>query len=251
MTKVSKDLENILRKTQSVCVLTGAGISAESGVPTFRGADGLWKKFQPEELANFDAFIRNPQLVWEWYDYRRKLIETVIPNEGHLALARMENAVSDFTLVTQNVDNLHRRAGSKNILELHGNIMQSSCVDCGTKEDHPDSSGENGVPHCKACGGLVRPDVVWFGEMLPKDIFEGAERAAQRCGLFISVGTSAIVYPAASLPMKAKQAGAYTVEVNVERTEQSGLFDETLLGKAGEVLPTIVASFQLIKGVKA
>jgi NAD-dependent deacetylase len=250
MTKVSKDLENILRTTQSVCVLTGAGISAESGVPTFRGADGLWRKFRPGELANFDAFIRNPQLVWEWYNYRRELIETVMPNEGHLALSRMENAVSDFTLVTQNVDDLHRRAGSKNILELHGNIMQSSCVDCGAKEDHPDFSGENRVPHCKACGGLVRPDVVWFGEMLPQDVFEEAERAAQRCGLFISVGTSAIVYPAASLPMKAKQAGAYTVEVNVERTEQSGLFDETLLGKAGEVLPAIVDIVQLIKGVK-
>jgi NAD-dependent deacetylase len=247
---ISKTLEHVLEATASVCVLTGAGISAESGVPTFRGDDGLWKKFRPEELASFDAFIHNPQLVWEWYNYRRKLIETVTPNEGHRALARMEKAFSDFTLVTQNVDNLHRRAGNKNVLELHGNIMQSYCVDCGARENHPDFSGENTIPRCKSCGGLVRPDVVWFGEMLPPDVFETAKRAAQHCNLFISVGTSAIVYPAASLPTTAKQAGAYTVEVNIERTEQSSLFDETLLGKAGDVLPTIVDSLQLIKGVK-
>ena len=249
--KLSDELCRILQETRTVCVLTGAGISAESGVPTFRGAEGLWKKFRPEELANFDAFIRNPQLVWEWYNYRRQLIETVTPNQGHIALARIEQGVDDFTLITQNVDNLHRRAGSKHVLELHGNIMQSYCIECGAKDDHPDFSGENKVPRCKTCGGLVRPDVVWFGEMLPQHVFEEAERAAQRCSLFICVGTSAIVYPAASLPMAAKQAGAYTIEVNIERTEQSRIFDETILGKAGDILPSIADSIQLIKGVKA
>jgi len=248
---LSQTLRQLLRNSESVCVLTGAGISAESGVPTFRGADGLWKKFRPEELANFDAFIRNPQLVWEWYTYRRTLIENVVPNPGHAALARIEECFSDFTLVTQNVDDLHRRAGSKHILELHGNIMKSYCIDCGTRDEQPDFSAENKVPHCKACGGLVRPDVVWFGEMLPHDVFEEAERAAQRCAVFLSVGTSGIVYPAASLPMTAKRAGAYTIEVNIERTEQSRLFDEGLFGKSGEILPPIADSIQQIKGVKA
>lgn len=248
--KLSAALLAALEKSRSICVLTGAGISAESGVPTFRGADGLWKKFRPEELANVDAFIRNPQLVWEWYNYRRQLIEKVVPNAGHIALAAIEGAVADFTLVTQNVDNLHRRAGSKRVLELHGNIMRSYCIDCGTKDDHPTLSGEDMVPHCKACGGLVRPGVVWFGEALPEDVFEEAERAAQRCNLFFSVGTSAIVYPAASLPFTARQAGAYTVEINVERTEQSHRFDEVYLGRAGEILPSIAESIHSIKGIK-
>ncbi len=248
---LSEGFRKALQQRQAICVLTGAGISAESGVPTFRGTDGLWKKFRPEELANFDAFIRNPQLVWEWYNYRRQLIERVAPNQGHIALATIEHLVEDFTLVTQNVDNLHRRAGSKHILELHGNIMQSYCIDCGTKDAPPDFSSGDKIPHCKSCGGLVRPDVVWFGETLPQDVFEEAERAAQRCGLFMCVGTSAIVYPAASLPMTAKQAGAYTVEVNVERTEQSRMFDEMLLGKAGDILPSIAEFIQLTKGVKA
>lgn len=247
---VSDQLRRALHGSKSICVLTGAGISAESGVPTFRGPDGLWKKFRPEELANFDAFIRNPQLVWEWYNYRRQLIEKVSPNPGHIALARLEDLVEDFTLVTQNVDNLHKRAGSRRVLELHGNIMRSYCVDCGTKDDHPYFSAEKRVPHCKSCGGLVRPDVVWFGELLPQDEFLQAERAAERCSLFLSVGTSAVVYPAASLPSLAKRAGAYTVEVNTERTELSHAFDETLLGKAGEVLPTLVDSIQSMKGIQ-
>lgn len=248
---LSMELSAILQRTRSICVLTGAGISAESGVPTFRSVDGLWNKFRPEQLANFGAFIRDPKLVWEWYNYRRKILETVNPNPGHIAIARMEEMVHDFTLATQNVDNLHRRAGNKRVLELHGNITQSHCIDCGTRDDRPDCSDENKTPRCKSCGGLIRPAVVWFGEMLPQDVFEEAKRAAQRCDLFLSVGTSALVYPAASLPMAAKQAGAYTVEINIERTEQSGMFDETLLGRAGEILPLIADSIQLNKGVKA
>ena len=247
---ISANLRTVLESNPSICVLTGAGISAESGVPTFRGTDGLWSKFRPEELANFDAFIRNPQLVWEWYSYRRQLIDKVVPNPGHSALVKMEAATEDFTLVTQNVDNLHRRAGSKRVLELHGNIMRSYCIDCGRKEDHPDFSGKDRLPHCKSCGGLIRPDVVWFGEILPQETFLEAEHAAERCGLFFSVGTSAIVYPAASLPMLAKQGGAYMVEVNTERTDQSGMFDETLLGKAGEILPSIAEVIQSKKDVK-
>ena len=223
---LSESFRNVLQRARSVCVLTGAGISSESGVPTFRGAYGLWKKFRPEELANFDAFISNPQLVWEWYNYRKKLIDSVNPNEGHKALAQMEERFEDFTLVTQNVDNLHKRAGSRRVLELHGNIMKSSCIDCGKRDVNPVLSGPAGVPRCKSCGGLIRPDVVWFGEMLPEDVYKEAEAASRRCELFLSVGTSAVVYPAASLPMTAKQGGAYAVEINIERTELSNNFDE-------------------------
>ncbi len=243
-------LKDVLGSANSICVLTGAGISAESGVPTFRGEEGLWKKFRPEELANFDAFIRNPQLVWEWYNYRKKLIDSVAPNPGHFALAAMEARVPEFALVTQNVDNLHRRAGSKRILELHGNIMQSRCVDCGKYEDHPDFAVSGQIPKCKSCGGLIRPDVVWFGEMLPQDVFEEAEQAVRRCDLFLSIGTSAVVYPAASLPAMARQSGAYTVEVNIERTELSGRFHEVLHGKAGEILPLMEQTMAMKRGVK-
>ncbi len=247
---LSDEFQRVLGRAKAICVLTGAGMSAESGVPTFRGADGLWKKFKPEELANFEAFIRNPQLVWEWYNYRRQLIEKVVPNAGHAALAKMEDLVDRFTLVTQNVDNLHRVAGSKRILELHGNIMRSLCTECATKTDDPHLATEKGVPRCKKCGGLIRPDVVWFGEMLPAGVFEEAERAAGLCDVFLSVGTSAIVYPAASLPQAAKRSGAYTVEINIEATEQSDLFDEVMRGKAGEVLPCIAETLQMTKGVK-
>jgi NAD-dependent deacetylase len=248
---LSEQLQNVIRESESVCVLTGAGISAESGVPTFRGTDGLWSKFKPEELANFDAFLHNPQLVWEWYSYRKRIIESVVPNQGHIALAQLERVIDDFTLVTQNVDNLHRRAGNKRVLELHGNIMRSYCINCGTQDDHPQLSEKDKIPRCRSCGGLVRPDVVWFGELLPQDVFEEAEEAARRCALFLSVGTSGIVYPAASLPLTARKEGALLVEINLERTEQSSLFDVVLLGKAGDVLPSIVHSIESIRGIDA
>jgi NAD-dependent deacetylase len=226
--------------TESMCVLTGAGISAESGVETFRGSNGLWSKLKPEELANFDAFMRNPELVWEWYNYRKTLIHDVKPNPGHYALARMQELVSDFTLVTQNIDNLHIRAGSKNVLELHGNIERSYCIDCGKFAADVEVSSENKVPHCPTCNGIIRPDIVWFGEMLPEGVFEAAAEAANRCELFLTVGTSAVVYPAASLPLIARKNGAYIVEINMERTEISHNVHETLLGKAGEILPQLV-----------
>jgi NAD-dependent deacetylase len=247
---LSNRFRQVLGDARAFCVLTGAGISAESGVPTFRGVDGLWKKFKPEELASFDAFIRNPDLVWEWYNYRRQLIDKVTPNPGHLALAKMEDMVETFTLVTQNVDNLHHLAGSRKILELHGNIMRSYCIECGASADRLDLSEKGAVPKCGRCGGLIRPDVVWFGEMLPADVFEEAERAASLCDVFLCVGTSAIVYPAALLPQVARRAGAYTVEINTEATDQTELFDEVLLGKAGELLPYIVENLLESKGIK-
>lgn len=229
-----------LKNATSVAVLTGAGISAESGVPTFRGADGLWKKFKPEELANVDAFLRNPDLVWEWYSYRRQLISNVTPNPGHVALAAMEKLYADFTLITQNVDNLHRLAGSRNILELHGNIMRSFCIDC--QADYPDVSAlaKDEAPRCTSCAGLIRPGVVWFGEMLPEGAMRDAQRAAKRAQVFFSIGTSGEVYPAAQLPALARSFGAYVVEINPDHTAISHQMDECIRAASGEVMPKIL-----------
>ncbi len=237
---ISSKLQSLLKHAESVCVLTGAGISAESGVATFRGTDGLWSKLKPEELANFDAFMRNPELVWEWYNYRRKIVHDVKPNAAHYALAKMEELVKEFTLVTQNIDNLHCRAGNTKVLELHGNIERSFCIDCHEDFENVEITDKQKIPHCPFCNGLIRPDVVWFGEMLPEGVFEKAAEAARRCELFLVIGTSAVVYPAAGLPITAKNQGAYIVEVNTEPTEISHMVNETLLGKAGEVLPRLI-----------
>jgi NAD-dependent deacetylase len=245
---ISNTLRSLLHTAESICVLTGAGISAESGVETFRGSNGLWSKLKPEELASFDAFMRNPELVWEWYNYRKKIIHDVKPNPAHRALAHLEELVNDFTLITQNIDNLHRRAGSKNMLELHGNIERSFCIGCGKYYDHVELTSEKKVPRCPSCNGIIRPDVVWFGEMLPEGVFDTAVDAATRCELFLSIGTSAVVYPAASLPLTARNNGAYVVEINMERTEISHLVQETLLGKAGQILPDLIMVREEIKG---
>jgi len=228
-----------VKAAQKVAALTGAGVSAESGVPTFRGEDGLWKKFRPEELANFDAFMRNPELVWEWYTYRKELISEVQPNPGHFVLVKLEEIYPDFTLITQNVDGLHWKAGSQNILELHGNILRSQCVECGEKSDTAEMRGKGELPRCR-CGALMRPDVVWFGEMLPQEVLDRAFEAARECDLFFSIGTSAVVQPAASLPMVAKQAGAFVVEINSEQTVISDSVDESIQGMSGEVLPKLL-----------
>jgi NAD-dependent deacetylase len=228
-----------LQSSQRVAVLTGAGVSAESGVPTFRGEEGLWKKFRPEELANFDAFIRNPKLVWEWYVFRKRIIAGIEPNPGHYALAKMETMFPQFTLTTQNVDGLHRRAGSQQIFELHGNIMRNRCLQCETVTESMELELEGEVPHCK-CGGMLRPDVVWFGEMLPQGVLSSAMEVAENCDYFFSVGTSAVVYPAASLPVIAKQNGAYLVEINPEVTPLSYMADESLQGLSGVILPKII-----------
>jgi NAD-dependent deacetylase len=245
---ISEKLSSILYNTESICVLTGAGISAESGVETFRGSNGLWSKLKPEELANFDAFMRNPELVWEWYNYRKKIIHDVKPNPAHYALAHLQDLVKDFTLITQNIDNLHIRAGSKNVLELHGNIERSYCIGCGKSVTDVEVTSEKKVPHCSSCHGIIRPDIVWFGEMLPEGVFEAATEAASRCELFLCIGTSAVVYPAANLPLIARKQGAYVVEINMERTEISDSVDETLLGKAGEILPQLVKIKEETKG---
>lgn len=233
--------ENILKqinKNTRVTVSTGAGISAESGVPTFRGEKGLWKKYRPEELANFNAFINNPQLVWEWYSWRREIISGVELNPGHYAIAELEKIFENFTLITQNVDGLHWQAGNRNIIEVHGNITRSYCIECNKFYDDVEID-EEGKPKCE-CGGLVRPDVVWFGEMLPVDALQKADTAVKKCDLFFSVGTSAVVYPAAGFPYTAKMNGATLIEVNIEETPLTSTADLFLQGKSGEVLPEFV-----------
>ncbi len=233
---ISNKLKSLLSKETKVVVLTGAGISAESGVPTFRGEEGLWKKFRPEELATFDAFMANPQLVWEWYEYRRKIIEEIKPNPGHAVLVDFQSYFNQFDLITQNVDGLHHQAGSKNVVELHGNINRNMCISCGKKYESLEDTVQGIPPKCP-CGGNIRPDVVWFGEMLPQDAIHYAFEVSSACDLFFSIGTSAVVHPAASLPLIARKNGAYVVEVNVSPTEISHMVDESLFGKSGEVLP--------------
>jgi NAD-dependent deacetylase len=233
-----------LQNAHRVALLTGAGVSAESGVPTFRGPDGIWKKFKPEELATFDAFMANPQLVWEWYNHRRRIIHEVKPNPGHYAVSEMAALFPQFTLITQNVDGLHLKAGSPQVYKLHGNINRNRCLDCGGTDYSEDF--KEIPPYC-GCGGQLRPDVVWFGEMLPEDVLRRAVHAAEQADLFFTVGTSGAVQPAASLPIWAKRSGALLVEINLEPSELSGLCDISYQGKSGEILPQIVAKVKEIR----
>ncbi len=234
-------LVGALREARRVVALTGAGISAESGVPTFRDAQaGLWARYDPRELATPEAFEHDPELVWKWYAWRRGLVERARPNAGHAALAELERAAPVFSLVTQNVDGLHREAGSENVVELHGNIRRSRCPAEGLTVE-PDEAG-HAPPPCPNCGSPLRPDVVWFGEALPAAEIEAASGAARSCDLFLSVGTSGLVYPAAALPYEALENGATVVEINPERTPLSAHAGFSLRGKAGEVLPPLVGA---------
>lgn len=229
-----------LREARRIAVLTGAGVSAESGVPTFRGPGGLWRTHRPEELATQGAFARDPKLVWEWYDWRRSLIARVDPNPGHSALAALEDRSPEFTLITQNVDGLHERAGSRRVHRLHGSIWRVRCTEC-CAETTDDRVPLPEIPPRCGCGALVRPGVVWFGEPLPVSEWMTAERAAKTCDLFIVVGTIAQVYPAAALIPMAAQAGARIIEINMEDTPLSGVAGLSLRGKAGEILPQLIS----------
>ena len=230
----------VLASSNAIAVLTGAGVSAESGVPTFRGAGGLWKNFRAEDIATAETFERDPAFVWEFYNYRRDLLEHVQPNPGHFALAELERAVDRYTLITQNVDALHQRARSRRVLEVHGNIWRVRCTKCSREFD---KTGERlpALPVCERCGGPLRPGVVWFGEGLPYDVWQQAEYAARECNCLLVVGTSAQVHPAAALAWIAHNSGARVIEVNLEPTPATEIATLGLYGPSGEILPKLVA----------
>ncbi len=238
-----------LKKAENIVFFTGAGISAESGVPTFRGKDGIWNKLKPEELANFDAFLRNTDMVWEWYQHRRKIVRETGPNPAHKTIAEFEKYFSNVTVVTQNVDNLHKRAGSSKIYELHGNIERNYCIDCKKWFNNVEiDESKKGAIKCDECGGLIRPDVVWFGEYLPQQEFQKSELEAERSDICFVVGTSAIVYPAAYIPLTAAQSGSYIVEVNIEETEFTRNAHFSMFGEAGKMLPKVLEEVKKLKG---
>lgn len=229
-------MRDLLQKKSKVVVLTGAGVSAESGMPTFRGKDGWWRNYRAEELATPTAFARDPKLVWEWYDMRRKIIHDCKPNPAHETIAEMEKYFDNFQLITQNVDGLHNRAGNLNIIELHGNLWRVRCLEENRTFMFMEVPLKKLPPTCE-CGALIRPDVVWFGESLPREAIDNAFAAAQDCTVMLVVGTSGIVYPAAALPKVAKQSGATVIEVNLEPTPFTEFVDQSFMGKAGDVLP--------------
>jgi NAD-dependent deacetylase len=227
-----------LKQTRSITVLTGAGISADSGVPTFRGQDGLWRNFRAEDLATPEAFARDPRLVWEWYDWRRGLIVAKHPNPAHHALVELERRYERFRLITQNVDGLHAAAGSRNLIELHGNIWKVRCIQCNEIYENRDIPIQM-LPHCK-CGGLLRPHIVWFGEALDPHNIVRSEEALSDCQVLLIVGTSGVVYPAASFASVAKAAGAFVVEINLDSTPNSSLVDIALQGRAKDLVPQLL-----------
>jgi NAD-dependent deacetylase len=235
-------LAETLRGARHIAVLTGAGVSAESGIPTFRDAQtGLWAKYDPQDLATPQAFRRDPRLVWEWYAWRRELVSHAAPNPAHLALAEIERRVPLLTLITQNVDGLHQQAGSRNVIELHGNISRTTCFEEHVLVESWEESGDV-PPRCPRCGGPLRPDVVWFGELLPEGALAAAREAAMSCDLFFSIGTSGVVEPAASLPFLALKRGATVVIVNPDVRSSLGPTLYGLSGPAGRVLPALVRS---------
>jgi len=228
----------ILRDAKNVLVLTGSGVSAESDVPTFREAQsGLWSEFDPQELATPEAFLQDPVLAWRWYRWRRKLVAEAEPNPGHFALAALEDQVPEMTLITQNVDGLHQRAGSQHVTEFHGNLFATRCFVEDTLEDDDPSSAD---PRCRRCGGHLRPGVVWFGEAIPKLALKVATEAADDCDVFLSIGTSSLVWPAAGFAAAAAQRGATVIEINIDPTPLSSRCDFALQGASGELLPELV-----------
>jgi NAD-dependent deacetylase len=238
------ELLKSLRQARRVVILTGAGVSAESGVPTFRDAQtGLWAQFRPEELATAAAFRSHPRRVWEWYAWRRELVARAEPNSGHLALVELEQCVPEFTLMTQNVDGLHQRAGSRRVIELHGNVH---CVKCFDENVVVESWTETDdvPPRCPRCGGWLRPDVVWFGEPLPFDALRAAEKATRSGDVFFAIGTSGLVEPAASLPLISLWNGATVVEINPNPTPLTPQATFALQGASGRVLPELMREFR-------
>ncbi len=239
---MSKQLTEVLRGVKKIVFVTGAGMSQESGIPTFRGKDGHWRKYDAMKLATIDAFNEDPNLVWQWYDERRKNIISAKPNPGHLAIANLEKYV-DVVVLTQNIDGLHQRAGSSRVLELHGSIIRIKCTSCEYKEEINTEFDEL-PPRCSNCHNILRPDVVWFGEPLPQDVWREALIEASSCDLMVIAGTSLVVSPANTLPIYAKQNNAFLIEVNPESTLMSGDMDLSIRNTSAKTLPTFV---ELIK----
>lgn len=238
--EIPQSLIDELRAAKSITVLTGAGISAESGIPTFREAKtGLWVNYRPEDLATPEAFQKAPELVWKWYNWRRSLIDRAMPNAGHRALVELEKRTPQFSLITQNIDGLHQLAGNTQPIELHGNIFRVRCTGENVVFENPCDTGEM-LPHCPSCGGLLRPDVVWFGEKMPGNALDKAVAASEACDLFLSVGTSALVEPAASLPFLALRRSASLVEINPEATPLTVYAKYYFPSNAGAALPALV-----------
>ena len=235
-----QDIRSRLGQAKSVTVLTGAGISADSGVPTFRGAEGLWKDFRPEELASPDAFERDPTLVWEWYNWRRELLATKNPNPGHQALVELEQRCERFWLITQNVDGLHAAAGSRKLSEIHGNIWKVRCTGCGVVKDNRDVPIEI-LPKCSSCHGLLRPHIVWFGESLDPEDLQHSYEALRTCEILLIIGTSGLVYPAASFGPVAKDQGAFIAELNLDPTPNTDLVDIAIQGRAKDLVPQLLS----------
>jgi NAD-dependent deacetylase len=238
--QISQELRQRFARAERVLVLTGAGVSAESGVPTFRGGghSAVWKGMPFDVISSAQMLQRNLPAVWEWFDYRRDFLDSILPNPAHYEIARWQEHFPEFTLVTQNVDGLHQKAGSRDVIELHGNVWRARCVACSFSHD---MSKESRPEACLECGDPLRPDVVLFGELLPPGAFELAAERAARCQLCVVVGTSGLVYPAAGLPEIAKAGGAFICEVNPEPTPLSRRSDEVVMGKAGEVLPLFLS----------
>jgi NAD-dependent deacetylase len=232
-----------LANARSVVAFSGAGMSAESGVPTFRSNDGLWSRFRPEELANVDAFLANPQMVWAWYQSRREVILNCAPNPGHRALVELEELVPAVSVITQNIDGLHAEAGSSEVIELHGNIRQNYCQRCRRRYDDEALLEITEVQACE-CGGMIRPDIVWFGEMLPEESVKLAAKRTEEASVFLSIGTSGLVYPAAGFPQMAREYGAYVVEINPEETPLTSVCHEAIREPSGVALPRIVAALR-------
>lgn len=234
-------LELTSESLRRVVALTGAGISAESGIPTFRGADGFWKRYRPEDLATPEAFARDPRLVWEWYLFRRQLIAEAKPNAGHYALFELEKMLDgQFTLITQNVDGLHQRAGNLKPIQLHGSIFVNRCSSCSKHSPDDELDFDNLPPNCPHCGGSMRPGVVWFGESLNISVVEDAFSCSRQATLFLAIGTSAVVHPAASLPLAAHENGAFLIEINPESTPISSVADCVLRYPSARALPLLV-----------
>jgi NAD-dependent deacetylase len=234
-----KEIRARLARARAVTVLTGAGISADSGVPTFRGDGGLWRNFRAEELATPEAFERDPRLVWEWYNWRRELIATKRPNPAHTALAGLERDIQRFWLITQNVDGLHRAAGSTKLSEIHGNIWKVRCTECARVDDNREVPIPM-LPRCRRCGGLLRPHIVWFGESLAEEDLRCSYDALGSCEVLLIIGTSGIVYPAASFAPVAKSAGAFVAELNLDSTPNSDIVDIAIQGRAKDLVPALI-----------